>query len=124
MKLNKEIFITVQPLISLTFLWFVGCAGNVPKDERDFSSQFEEAKSLFDKKKYIRSQEEFQLLVVKASHTDIGDDALFYLRARGITLKEAERMLLKGFLSEMIEPIKALTIASSINKKINTCKII
>ncbi|MDP6134134.1 MAG: tetratricopeptide repeat protein, partial [Candidatus Marinimicrobia bacterium] len=59
--------------------WIIGCAGSSPKDDRDFESQFKKAKTLLEKKKYIRAQEEFHLLVLKASHTDIGDDALFYL---------------------------------------------
>ena len=110
MVLNKLIFVTVQLLISLSLLWFVGCAGNVPRDERDFSFQFEEAKSLFDKKKYIRSQEEFQLLVVKASHTEIGDDALFYLgesyflnKEYPMAISQYERLIRRFEFSSFIE---------------------
>ena len=41
--------------------------------------QFERAKKFLDKKKYLRAQEEFNNLVIRGTHTDLGDDAQFYL---------------------------------------------
>lgn len=65
-------------LIGFISIFIIGCAGNRPKDD-DFPAQFDYGKSLLEKEKYLKAQEVFQSLVLKASHTDLGDDVLFYL---------------------------------------------
>ena len=72
-----NLFCHIFTLVVLTLIF--GCAGSAPKGDRNFESQFKKAKIFLSEKKFIRAQEEFHLLVLKASHTDIGDDALFYL---------------------------------------------
>ena len=48
---------------------------------------------------------------VKCSHGaatgELSEDALFYLRARGIEASEAERMLVEGFIGEIVETIES-----------------
>ena len=60
---------------------------------------------------------------VKCSHGsttgELDYDSLFYLRSRGIDLKEAKKILLMGFLNEIIKPLDIKSYNSSINKKIN-----
>ena len=60
---------------------------------------------------------------VKCSHGSttgaIDIDSLFYLRSRGINLKEAKKILLSSFLNEIINPLDIIFYNNSINKKIN-----
>ena len=39
-----------------------------------------------------------------AGHID--EDALFYMRSRGLNLEEANRLLVQGFASEIIDTVK------------------
>ncbi|MFA5041387.1 MAG: Fe-S cluster assembly protein SufD [Bdellovibrionales bacterium] len=47
---------------------------------------------------------------VKCSHGssigDLDDDAMFYLRSRGLNEKQARRLLIEGFVSEMLDEIR------------------
>ncbi len=65
-------------LIGIISVLFIGCASNQPKED-DYNGQLEYGKTLLEKKKYLKAQTIFQSLVMKASHTDIGDEVLFYL---------------------------------------------
>ena len=60
---------------------------------------------------------------VKCSHGSttgqLDDEAIFYLRSRGISLKNAEKILLNGFLNEVTTLISDLSYGEDINKKIN-----
>ena len=55
------------------------CASLKPGDAGDIDLQYEKAMKLLDKKKYLRAQEEFNNLVIRGTHTDLGDDSQFYL---------------------------------------------
>ena len=66
-------------LIFVTLIIFWGCASFQSQQEVDIDLQFERAKKFLDKKKYLRAQEEFNNLVIRGTHTDLGDDAQFYL---------------------------------------------
>ena len=66
-------------LIFITLSIFLGCASFQSKQEEDIEVQFERAKKFLEKKKYFRAQEEFNNLVIRGTHTDLGDDAQFYL---------------------------------------------
>jgi len=57
----------------------MACAGNKPKDEQDITTRFERGMKYLKKKKYLRAQEEFNYVVLSGSHTELGDDAQFYL---------------------------------------------
>jgi Fe-S cluster assembly protein SufD len=67
---------------------------------------------------------------VKCSHgsttTNIDQNSIFYLMSRGLSKKQANKMLIEGFLSEAVETITDLNIKSLISKllikKINEIK--
>ena len=60
---------------------------------------------------------------VKCSHGSttgqLDEDAIFYLRSRGISLKNAEKILLNGFLNEVTTLISNLSYCHNITKKID-----
>ena len=66
-------------ILLYTGLLISGCASNKMIAEIDYDAEFENGKTALNKKKYIRAQEKFNTVVVGASHTELGDDALFYL---------------------------------------------
>ena len=66
-------------LIFITLSIFWGCASFQSQQEENIEVQFERAKDFLDKKKYLRAQEGFNNLVIRGTHTDLGDDAQFYL---------------------------------------------
>jgi len=60
---------------------------------------------------------------VKCSHGSttgqLDEDAIFYLRSRGISLKNAEKILLNGFLNEVTTLMSDLSYEQNITKKID-----
>ncbi len=65
-------------LLAIVAILVFGCAGNQPKED-DFGAQLKHGKELIEKKKYLKAQTVFQSLAMKASHTDMSDEVLFYL---------------------------------------------
>ena len=63
----------------ILILFSLRCASLKPNDLVEIDVQFEKAKKFLDKKKYLRAQEEFNNLVIRGTHTDLGDDSQFYL---------------------------------------------
>jgi Fe-S cluster assembly protein SufD len=61
---------------------------------------------------------------VKCSHGSatgqLDDDALFYFQSRGIPKAEAFVLLVSGFISEVMENIKFVTVKDHIDQKINS----
>ena len=70
---------TKKVFIGLVILFLVGCAGNKSREDTDIQARFERGMDFFEKGKYLRAQEEFNYVALSGSHTDVGDDALFYL---------------------------------------------
>ena len=60
---------------------------------------------------------------VKCSHGSttgqLDDEAIFYIRSRGISLKDAHKLLLNGFLNEFTSSILDSSFKENISKKIN-----
>ena len=60
---------------------------------------------------------------VKCSHGSttgqLDDEAIFYIRSRGISLKDAHKLLLNGFLNEFTSSISDSSFKENISKKIN-----
>ena len=60
---------------------------------------------------------------VKCSHGSttgqLDEDAIFYLRSRGISLKNAEKILLNGFLNEIVILMSDLSYGKNITKKVD-----
>tara|TARA_B100001245_G_C22889001_1_gene427952 strand:+ start:296 stop:1033 length:738 start_codon:yes stop_codon:yes gene_type:complete len=65
--------------IIILILGSIRCASFKSNEVGDIDVQFEKAKSFLDKKKYLRAQEEFNNLVIRGTHTELGDDSQFYL---------------------------------------------
>jgi len=63
----------------ILILFSMRCASFKSNELVDIDVQFEKAKILLDKKKYLRAQEEFNDLVIRGTHSDLGDDSQFYL---------------------------------------------
>lgn len=62
------------------FLLLLGaCASKTDLSDIDYEKIFEKGKVALDKKKFIKAQELFNTVIIGASHTEYGDDALFYL---------------------------------------------
>ncbi len=66
-------------ILTICILYFVGCASNNTVKDINYESLFEKGQIALQKKKYLKAQELFNSIVIGASHTDLGDDALFYL---------------------------------------------
>jgi outer membrane protein assembly factor BamD len=67
-------------LLICTFsIGLISCASNKPDENFDLEEKFNRGLEYMDKKKYTRAQREFSQIVIAGSHTDLGDDALFYL---------------------------------------------
>ena len=58
---------------------FYGCSSNKFIRDIDYEAEFEKGKLALSNKKYVRAQDHFNTVVIGASHTELGDDALFYL---------------------------------------------
>jgi Fe-S cluster assembly protein SufD len=50
----------------------------------------------------------------------LDEDSLFYLLSRGIPKAEAETMLVRGFIAELVDPIEDETLATALNGIIDT----
>jgi len=76
-----RLFKTYLLLFLFSGLLFIGwgCASNADDTDDDLQERFNRGKAFLEKKKYLRAQEEFNYVVVSGSHTDLGDDAQFYL---------------------------------------------
>ncbi|MEC7821337.1 MAG: outer membrane protein assembly factor BamD, partial [Candidatus Neomarinimicrobiota bacterium] len=58
---------------------FFGCSSNKFTRDVDYEEEYEKGKLALSNKKYVRAQDHFNTVVIGASHTELGDDALFYL---------------------------------------------
>jgi|TARA_Y100000310_G_scaffold191412_2_gene191384 outer membrane protein assembly factor BamD len=59
---------------------FLGCSrSQVDLAVDDVDERFEKGKMYLEKKKYYRAQQEFEYVLMRGRHTDLGDDAQFYL---------------------------------------------
>ena len=66
-------------LICIFSIGLLSCASNKPTENLDLEEKFSRGLEYLDNKKYTRAQREFSQIVIAGSHTDFGDDALFYL---------------------------------------------
>lgn len=60
---------------------FISCSHNSKVDvwEDDLQERFDKGMKYLEKKKYFKAQEEFNYVLIRGSHTDLADDALYYL---------------------------------------------
>jgi len=58
----------------------VGCGWSNPFDDNiPYKTRFEDGLEFFEEEKYPKAAQQFNIIVERASHTDLGDDALFFL---------------------------------------------
>jgi len=66
-------------LFVLSFL-FIGCGFTNPFDDNiPYKTRFDDGLAFFEEDKYVKASQQFNIIVERASHTDLGDDALFFL---------------------------------------------
>ena len=89
---------------------FISCSSNTTRRDIDYNSEFENGKIALGKKKYIKAQDHFNAVVIGASHTELGDDALFYLgesffysKDYLLAISEYDRLIRKMPFSPFIE---------------------
>ena len=68
-------------LIFFSIIFFIaGCGWANPFDDQiPYKTRFEDGLVFFEDEKYAKSAQQFKIIVERASHTDLGDDALFFL---------------------------------------------
>jgi len=100
------------------------------KSTIDKKSKYSEAQQknknmMLSKKATVHSNPQLEIYNndVKCSHGsttgELDEDMLFYLRTRGLNLKQAKKMLLEGFLNEFIDSIGNNQINENLKHKIN-----
>tara|TARA_B110000495_G_scaffold159877_1_gene144090 strand:+ start:767 stop:1477 length:711 start_codon:yes stop_codon:yes gene_type:complete len=58
----------------------VGCGWSNPFDDNiPYKTRFEDGLEFFEDEKYPKAAQQFNIIVERGSHTDLGDDALFFL---------------------------------------------
>ena len=89
---------------------FISCSTTSSRSDIDYDSEFESGKIALGKKKYIKAQDHFNTVVIGASHTELGDDALFYLgesffysKEYLMAIAEYDRLIRKMPFSPFIE---------------------
>tara|TARA_B100000029_G_scaffold515208_1_gene621119 strand:- start:13809 stop:14573 length:765 start_codon:yes stop_codon:yes gene_type:complete len=67
-------------LMIVLILSILGCAkDDIDLSRDDINERYNKGLELLKKRKYYRSQEHFQYVLLRGRHTDIGDDAQFHL---------------------------------------------
>ena len=86
------------------------CSSNTSRRDIDYNEEFEKGKAALSKKKYIKAQDYFNTVVIGASHTELGDDALFYLgesffleKNHLLAISEYDRLIRRMPFSPFIE---------------------
>jgi outer membrane protein assembly factor BamD len=95
----------------LIILFFTGCASFNPfNDDIPYKTRFENGLNFFEQEKFVKASQEFNIIVERASHTDLGDDALFFLAESyflnedyNLALIEFEKLVTRMGFSPYIE---------------------
>jgi len=84
-------------LIFLSIIFFIaGCDWANPFDDQiPYKTRFEDGLVFFEDEKYAKSAQQFKIIVERASHTDLGDDALFFLAESYFLDEEYELALIE-----------------------------
>ena len=89
----------------------VGCGWSNPFDDNiPYKTRFEDGLEFFEDEKYPKAAQQFNIIVERASHTDLGDDGLFFLAESyfldedyGLALIEYEKLVSRMGFSPYIE---------------------
>ena len=97
-------------IIFIYTLIFISCSTTTARRDIDYNDEFESGKIALGKKKYIKAQDHFNTVVIGASHTELGDDGLFYLgesffysKEYLMAITEYDRLIRKMPFSPFIE---------------------
>ncbi len=84
-------------LIFFSIIFFIaGCGWANPFDDQiPYKTRFEDGLVFFEDEKYAKSAQQFKIIVERASHTDLGDDALFFLAESYFLDEEHELALIE-----------------------------
>ena len=67
------------PILILS-LFIASCGLTNPFDDNiPYKTRFDDGLAFFEEEKYDKASQQFNIIVERASHTDLGDDALFFL---------------------------------------------
>ncbi|MBU0528343.1 outer membrane protein assembly factor BamD [bacterium] len=88
----------------------VSCAGKKPVEQLPLEERYKHGQEFLENKKYYNAQQEFQIIVLSGSHTELGDDAQFYLaesyylnKEYILAISEYERLTRKMKYSPFVE---------------------
>ena len=86
--MNETNKLAMKFLFFIFLAIFISCSSSTTRRDIDYNSEFENGKIALGKKKYIKAQDHFNAVVIGASHTELGDDALFYLGESKLVLNK------------------------------------
>ena len=96
-------------IILFIFLIITSCSSTKP-EEVDLQKQFDRATNYLEKKRYMRAQEEFNSVAIRGLHTDLGDDAQFFLgesyflnKEYILAIAEYDRLIRRMGFSEYVQ---------------------
>jgi len=102
MKIKLSITLIITLLIT-------ACSSSKPDEDVDLQILFDKAMVSLEKKRYLRAQEEFNTVAIKGLHTDLGDDAQFYLaesyffnKEYVLAISEYDRLIRRLGFSEFV----------------------
>jgi len=79
-------------------------------DNIAYKTRFDDGLAFFEEEKYVKASQQFNIIVDRASHTDLGDDALFFLaesyflnKDYDLALVEFEKLVSRMGFSPYIE---------------------
>jgi len=87
------------------------CGISNPFDDNiAYKTRFDDGLAFFEEEKYVKASQQFNIIVDRASHTDLGDDALFFLaesyflnKDYDLALVEFEKLVSRMGFSPYIE---------------------
>ena len=70
----------MRPSLICISIFLSSCGISNPFDDNiPYKTRFDDGLAFFEEEKYVKSSQQFNIIVERASHTDLGDDALFFL---------------------------------------------
>lgn len=98
------------PIIILTLSIFIACSNSSEVKDIDYEELFNKGQKTLKKKRFLKAQEYFNSVVLGASHTELGDDAQFYLgeayflnKEYLLAIAEYERLIRRMQFSPYVE---------------------
>ena len=88
---------TLSIILLFMSLLFTSCASKDKIRDIDYDLEYEKGKTALSKKKFIKAQNHFNTVVIGASHTELGDDALFFLGESHFLAKKEELLAIAEY---------------------------